>query len=106
MGARPGMDGISGVQTHMTNSLNTPIEALEYAYPLRVRRYAYREGAGGNGQFRGGRTHPRNRNVGARRTLVALGAPAVRAVWPERGRGWRIWEGMDLKRQGRRNNSG
>jgi len=54
MGARPGMDGMSGVQTHMTNSLNTPIEALEYAYPLRVRRYAYREGAGGNGQFRGG----------------------------------------------------
>jgi N-methylhydantoinase B len=54
MGARPGMDGISGVQTHMTNSLNTPIEALEYAYPLRVRRYAYRDGSGGAGQFRGG----------------------------------------------------
>jgi N-methylhydantoinase B len=54
MGARPGLDGISGVQTHMTNSLNTPIEALEYAYPFRVRRYAYREGSGGAGQFRGG----------------------------------------------------
>ncbi|MGD0631490.1 MAG: hydantoinase B/oxoprolinase family protein [Terracidiphilus sp.] len=54
MGARPGMDGISGVQTHMTNSLNTPIEALEYAYPFRVRRYAYRDGSGGGGQFRGG----------------------------------------------------
>jgi len=54
MGARPGLDGISGVQTHMTNSLNTPIEALEYAYPLRVRRYAYRDGSGGAGQFRGG----------------------------------------------------
>ena len=54
MGARPGLDGISGVQTHMTNSLNTPIEALEYAYPFRVRRYAYREGSGGTGQFRGG----------------------------------------------------
>jgi N-methylhydantoinase B len=54
MGARPGMDGISGVQTHMTNSLNTPIEALEYAYPFRVRRYAYREGSGGEGKFRGG----------------------------------------------------
>ena len=34
MGARPTADGISGVHTHMTNSLNTPIEALEYAYPL------------------------------------------------------------------------
>ena len=54
MGARPGLDGISGVQTHMTNSLNTPIEALEYAYPFRVRRYAYRYGSGGEGQFCGG----------------------------------------------------
>jgi N-methylhydantoinase B len=54
MGARPGIDGISGVQTHMTNSLNTPIEALEYAYPLRVRRYSYRDGSGGEGKFRGG----------------------------------------------------
>ena len=54
MGARPGLDGISGVQTHMTNSLNTPIEALEYAYPFRVLRYAYRDGSGGAGKFRGG----------------------------------------------------
>ena len=54
MGARPGIDGISGVQTHMTNSLNTPVEALEYAYPLRVHRYAYRKGSGGIGQFKGG----------------------------------------------------
>ena len=54
MGARPGLNGISGVQTHMTNSLNTPIEALEYAYPFRVRRYAYRDGSGGAGQFQGG----------------------------------------------------
>ncbi len=54
MGARPGMDGISGVHTHMTNSLNTPVEALEYAYPFRVRRYAYRYGSGGEGKFRGG----------------------------------------------------
>jgi N-methylhydantoinase B len=54
MGARPGLDGISGVQTHMTNSLNTPVEALEYAYPLRVRRYGYRYGSGGSGKFRGG----------------------------------------------------
>ena len=54
MGARPGMEGISGVHTHMTNSLNTPVEALEYAYPFRVRRYAYRYGSGGEGKFRGG----------------------------------------------------
>ena len=54
MGARPGLDGLSGVHTHMTNSLNTPIEALEYAYPFRVRRYGYRTGSGGTGRFRGG----------------------------------------------------
>jgi N-methylhydantoinase B len=54
MGARPTADGISAVHTHMTNSLNTPVEALEYAYPLRVRRYAIRRGSGGAGKRRGG----------------------------------------------------
>ena len=54
MGARPNADGISGIHTHMTNSLNTPVEALEYAYPFRVRRYSYRTGSGGEGRFRGG----------------------------------------------------
>jgi N-methylhydantoinase B len=54
MGARPGKPGISGVHTHMTNSLNTPAEALEYAYPLRVRSYSLRPGSGGTGKFRGG----------------------------------------------------
>ena len=53
-GARPDRDGISGVHTHMTNSLNTPIEALEYAYPFRVLRYGYRPGSGGEGRFTGG----------------------------------------------------
>ena len=54
MGARPTLDGIDGIHCHMTNSLNTPIEALEYAYPFRVRSYSYRRGSGGAGQFRGG----------------------------------------------------
>ena len=54
MGARPGKVGASGVHTHMTNSLNTPAEALEYAYPLRVRQYSLRQASGGNGQFPGG----------------------------------------------------
>jgi N-methylhydantoinase B len=53
-GARPNANGISAIHSHMTNTLNTPVEALEYAYPLRVRRYAIREGSGGDGQFRGG----------------------------------------------------
>ena len=54
MGARPTADGMSGVHTHMTNSLNTPAEALEYAYPLRVREYRLRKGSGGAGKRRGG----------------------------------------------------
>ena len=54
MGARPTLDGMSGVHTHMTNSLNTPAEALEYAYPLRVREYRLRKGSGGKGKNRGG----------------------------------------------------
>jgi N-methylhydantoinase B len=54
MGARPDHDGLSAVHTHMTNSLNTPAEALEYAYPLRVREYRIRKGSGGKGKHRGG----------------------------------------------------
>ncbi len=54
MGARPGADGVSGIHTHMTNSFNTPVEALEYAYPFRVRSYSYRAGSGGDGRYRGG----------------------------------------------------
>jgi N-methylhydantoinase B len=54
MGARPTMDGLSGVHTHMTNSLNTPIEALEHACPIRVIRYGLRPQSGGEGKWRGG----------------------------------------------------
>ena len=54
MGARPDRDGVSGVHVHMTNSLNTPAEALEYAYPFRVKRYSLRPGSGGKGKFHGG----------------------------------------------------
>jgi N-methylhydantoinase B len=54
MGARPHHDGMSAVHTHMTNSLNTPAEALEYAYPLRVREYRIRKNSGGAGKHKGG----------------------------------------------------
>ncbi|HSZ61081.1 MAG TPA: hydantoinase B/oxoprolinase family protein [Terriglobales bacterium] len=54
MGARPTKDGVSGVHTHMTNSLNTPAEALEYAYPVRLRQYSLRPGSGGAGLHKGG----------------------------------------------------
>jgi len=53
-GGRPGRAGMSGVQTGMTNTQNTPAEALERAFPMRVRRYRLRRGSGGNGRFAGG----------------------------------------------------
>lgn len=54
MGARPSSDGLSGVHTHMTNSLNTPVEALESHFPVRVHKTSLRRGSGGRGRFRGG----------------------------------------------------
>jgi len=51
-GARGG--GLSGVQTHMTNTLNTPIEVLESRFPLRISRYGIRRGSGGVGKNGGG----------------------------------------------------
>jgi len=53
-GASPQSDGASGHHAHMTNSLNTPVEALEYAYPFRMIRYAIRRKSGGTGKHRGG----------------------------------------------------
>jgi N-methylhydantoinase B len=53
-GASPHADGPSGVHVAMSNALNTPVEALELAYPLRVERYELRRGSGGAGQHRGG----------------------------------------------------
>jgi len=53
-GASKGFDGTSGIHTHMTNTLNTPIESLEIEYPLRITQYSIRERSGGNGQWKGG----------------------------------------------------
>ena len=75
MGAHARGDGLSAVQTHMTNTLNTPIESLERHYPLRVLRYAVRRGSGGAGQFRGG--------DGIVRELEFLG-PAIFTLLTER----------------------
>ena len=54
MGARNRLPGLSGVHTHMSNTRNTPVEALEQALPVRVVQYALRQGSGGQGQYRGG----------------------------------------------------
>lgn len=54
MGGGPEQPGLSAVQTHMTNTLNTPIEVVERFHPLRIRRYAIRRGSGGAGRHPGG----------------------------------------------------
>jgi N-methylhydantoinase B/oxoprolinase/acetone carboxylase alpha subunit len=54
MGARNGLPGLSGIHTHMSNTRNTPVEALEQALPVRVTRYALRRDSAGAGQFAGG----------------------------------------------------
>jgi N-methylhydantoinase B len=54
MGARPEKPGLSGIHTHMTNTMNTPVEALEIAYPFRIREYRFRNGSGGKGKQHGG----------------------------------------------------
>ena len=75
MGARPTLDGMNATHTHMTNSLNTPAEALEYSYPLRVREYRIRKGSGGKGKHKGG--------DGANREIEVLG-PAIMSLLSDR----------------------
>jgi N-methylhydantoinase B/oxoprolinase/acetone carboxylase alpha subunit len=54
MGGRNGLSGLSGVHTHMSNTRNTPIEAIEHYLPVRIRQYRLRRGSGGAGRFPGG----------------------------------------------------
>jgi len=54
MGASSRQNGESAVHSHMTNTLNTPIEALEYSYPFLVTEYSIRRGSGGDGKYKGG----------------------------------------------------
>jgi N-methylhydantoinase B len=77
-GARPTKPGMSGVQTHMTNTKNTPVEAFELAYPLRVLAYRLRDGSGGDGRHRGG--------DGIERTLEVLTDDATVSLLTERRR--------------------
>jgi N-methylhydantoinase B/oxoprolinase/acetone carboxylase alpha subunit len=54
MGAHASGDGLSGVHTHMSNTRNTPVEAIEHYLPVRIRQYRLRTGSGGSGRFKGG----------------------------------------------------
>lgn len=81
MGAAPDSDGIDGVQVHMTNTLNTPVEALEMAFPLRLVRYAIRHGSGGAGLHRGGDGIVREVEFLAPATVTMLSERRAVAPW-------------------------
>jgi N-methylhydantoinase B/oxoprolinase/acetone carboxylase alpha subunit len=93
MGASPDADGLSAVHTHMTNSWNTPVEAFEHQFPMRVRRYAIRTGSGGRGAHRGG--------DGIVREFEFLAAADVTILSDRRARGpWGL-NGGEAGRSGR-----
>ena len=81
MGARPTKSGVSGVHTHMTNSLNTPAEALAYAYPLRVLQYSLRPDSGGAGKHHGGDGIVREIEVLTECEVTLLSERRVLAPW-------------------------
>ncbi|RWH95484.1 hydantoinase B/oxoprolinase family protein [Mesorhizobium sp.] len=87
-GARASKDGSDAVQVHMTNTSNSPIEALELEYPLLVEEYSLRENSGGAGRYRGG--------LGLRRVIRPLGHTASFNVVGERfvHAPWGIFEGQ------------
>ena len=75
-GARPSKDGITGVASGISNTMNTPIELLEMSFPVRVERYAIVPDSGGPGRFRGG--------CGVERVWRVIGHPAHASVCLER----------------------
>jgi len=77
-GGRNGLDGVDGVHVHMTNTMNTPIEAAEAAYPLRFLSYSLRPDTGGPGKWRGG--------CGLERSWKLLKGSAMLSILAERTR--------------------
>ncbi|HWG73840.1 MAG TPA: hydantoinase B/oxoprolinase family protein [Acidimicrobiales bacterium] len=86
-GGRPGRAGMSGVHTAMTNTSDTPTEALERAYPMRVLRYRLREGSGGRGAAPGGEGIERVIQVLERATLSLITERRVSQPWGLAGGG-------------------
>lgn len=102
MGASAQTSGLSAVQTHMTNTLNTPIEVLERNYPLRIREYAVREGSGGVGKHRGGNGLVREYEFLADAQATLLTERRLQAPWSLAGgvdgeRGRNVLNGQSLK---------
>jgi N-methylhydantoinase B len=87
VGAAPGHPGASGLHTHMTNTLNTPIEALEAYYPMRVTEYRIRRGSGGHGEYDGGDGLVRELECLVESNVSLLSERRVTAPWGLNGGG-------------------
>jgi N-methylhydantoinase B/oxoprolinase/acetone carboxylase alpha subunit len=85
MGGRNGRPGISGVHTHMSNTRNTPVEAIERYLPVRIRQYALRRGSGGAGRFAGGEGIVREYEALADTDVTVLSERRVRSPYGARG---------------------
>lgn len=85
MGASPHRDGESAVHSHMTNTLNTPVEALEYAYPFLVTEYSVRRGTGGAGKHTGGSGMVREIMLQAEAEATVLSERRVRGPYGVQG---------------------
>ena len=85
MGGGPWGPGEDAIHTHLTNTMNTPIEALEHAYPFRVRRYAVRRGSGGRGRHRGGDGIARAIELLADATVSLMTERRIRPPYPLAG---------------------
>jgi N-methylhydantoinase B len=77
-GGRRGFDGVDAVHTHMTNTMNTPIETIEGVYPMLFLKYKLRRDSGGAGRWRGG--------VGVERSWKLLSSSATLSILAERTR--------------------
>jgi N-methylhydantoinase B/oxoprolinase/acetone carboxylase alpha subunit len=104
-GGRPGRAGMNGVHTAMTNTMDTPTEALERVHPVRVLRYRLREGSGGAGRWPGGDGIERVIQVLEPATLTLISERRVSAPWGLAGgragavgENW-LWPGADEARR-------
>lgn len=100
--------GASGIQVHMTNTLNTPIEALEHAFPLEVVRTRLIRGSGGEGRRRGGDGIEREIELRADASVSMLSERRTRGAWGLNGGGaglpgenWVVRRGRKQKRPGK-----
>ena len=101
-GAHPWRDGESGIHTGMTNTANTPVEAIELAYPLRIREYSLIRNSGGKGLYRGGEGLKRSIEVLCDDVCLSILSSNRRLAPPGRNSGGPGRPGRNLiRRQGK-----